>query len=473
MIMGLWQTVSRPLLLSGKEEHSMDTIAAIATPRGVGGVSMIRISGDRAACIADAVFKTKVPPSKAQPNLLQYGSVMDGDKVLDHGMCVLMHAPHSFTGEDVAELHVHGGMHLTDRVLQCVLDAGARMALPGEFTRRAFMNGKIDLPRAEAIGDLIHGLADATLSTAINQLEGRLSSAINRLRDQIIDITAQLSVAADYPEEDIPYLSGDTFRHALMDISNSLGELIASARGGQMMRDGVRCAIVGRPNTGKSSLLNAITGTYRAIVTPMAGTTRDIVEATVSLGGMAVTLGDTAGMREGEAEAEKLGIALAKEYAEKADFCLVVLDSSRIEAEDREILSLVQEKPHIVVLNKKDIAVYEGQIEGECVAISTVTGDGLSALEEAIVRLIDRVFLKGGALRQADAVCITNTRQRDGAVKAKEAIDFALQTLADGFPPDLTAVDLENAAKCLGEITGLCVSEEVISRIFAKFCLGK
>lgn len=450
-----------------------DTIAAIATPRGTGGIAVIRISGNEAAQIADALFFGKTPPSKATPYLLQYGSIKKGNTVLDKAMCVFMRAPHSFTGEDVIEFHLHGGMLLTETVLQAVLDAGARMALPGEFTRRAFLNGKMDLVRAEAVGDLIHSEADLAMTAAVNQLEGHLSKKINAIRDSVIDLTAKLSVAADYPEEDIEYLSGDEFQSELSAISDALGALIRTAHGGQLIHDGVRCAIVGRPNTGKSSLLNAMTGSYRAIVTPMAGTTRDIVEAVVSIGGIAVTLGDTAGLREGEGEAEKVGIALAKEYLETADFCLVVMDSGNVSASDAEILRLAAEKPHIVVLNKTDIATYSGTFEEPTVSISAASGAGLDTLEDAIVALLETTFFDGTKLRTSDVAQITNTRQRDAAVKAKNAVDFALKTLKDGFPPDLTAVDLENAVGFLGEMIGLSVSEEVISRIFEKFCLGK
>lgn len=449
-----------------------DTIAAVATPRGTGGVAVIRISGPEALAVADRVFAAKTKPSAAQPRLLQYGKICAGGAVLDMGMCVSMPAPHSFTGEDVCELHIHGGAHLTERVLQAVLDAGARLALPGEFTRRAFINGKLDLTRAEAVGDLIHAEADMAATAAVNQLEGRLSGKICAVRDKIIDLTARLSVAADYPEEDIDYLSLDGFAAELREVIAELDGLIASAKGGQMLREGVRCAIVGRPNTGKSSLLNAIVGSYRAIVTAAAGTTRDIVEEVVSMGGVAVKFGDTAGLREGEGEAEKMGIEMARNYVKNADFCLVVLDSSRVEAEDREILDFVQDKPHLVVLNKNDIAHFSGDFAAPCVHLSAASGEGLEELEAAILALLDSM-LEGDSLRRADAVRLTNTRQRDAAVKARESAGLALSTIENGFPPDLTAVDLENAAAALGEIVGLSVSDEVISRIFEKFCLGK
>ncbi len=449
-----------------------DTIAAIATPRGTGGVAVIRISGPDALTVADRVFTGKTKPSQSTPYLLQYGKMHAGETILDMGMCVSMFAPHSFTGENVAELHVHGGAHLTESVLDAVLDAGARLAMPGEFTRRAFINGKMDLARAEAVGDLIHAEADMAAKAAVNQLEGRLSKKINAIRDSVIDLTARLSVAADYPEEDIDYLSLSQFSAELKEIRTALDALIASARGGRMLREGVRCAIVGRPNTGKSSLLNAIVGTYRAIVTAAAGTTRDIVEEVVSLGGIAVKFGDTAGIREGEGEAEKVGIQMARDYVREADFCLVVLDSARVEAEDAEILEFVEDKPHIVVLNKIDLAKYEGNFAAPTVQISTLSGEGLDKLEEAILTLLDSI-LEGDSLRRADAVRLTNTRQRDAAVKARESVSMALSTIEDGFPPDLVAVDLENAAAHLGEIVGLSVSDEVISRIFEKFCLGK
>ncbi|MBE7024547.1 MAG: tRNA uridine-5-carboxymethylaminomethyl(34) synthesis GTPase MnmE [Ruminococcaceae bacterium] len=449
-----------------------DTITAVATPRGTGGVAVIRISGPDAFPVADKVFFAKHKPSAAQPRLMQYGKVQNGDTVLDMGMCVTMPAPHSFTGEDVCELHIHGGAHLTESVLQAVLDAGARLALPGEFTKRAFINGKLDLARAEAVGDLIHATADKAAIVAVNQLEGRLSKKISAIRDSIIDLTAQLSVAADYPEEDIDYLTLSAFTDKLTEISEALDKLVASARGGQLLREGVRCAIVGRPNTGKSSLLNAIVGSYRAIVTDIAGTTRDIVEEVVSMGGIAVKFGDTAGLREGEGEAEKMGIQMARTYVKESDFCLVVLDSRFVEAADREILDFVKDKPHIIVLNKKDLAQYAGEFSAPSIHISAATGEGLEELENAVLSLLDS-FVGDDSLRHADAVRLTNTRQRDAAVKARNAVQEAMNTIENGFPADLVAVDLENAAAYLGEIVGLSVSDEVISRIFEKFCLGK
>ena len=449
-----------------------DTIAAIATPRGMGGVAVIRISGPEALMVADRVFCGKTPPSEAQPYLLQYGKISAGETVLDMGMCVSMPAPHSFTGENVAELQIHGGVQVTDAVLDAVLDAGARLALPGEFTRRAFLNGKMDLARAEAVGDLIHAAGDMAARTAVNQLAGKLSHKINAIRDKVIDLTARLSVAADYPEEDIEYLSIDSFSDELGEILSELDVLIASSRGGQMIREGVRCAIVGRPNTGKSSLLNAITGSYRAIVTATAGTTRDIVEEVVSIGGIAVKFGDTAGLREGEGEAEKMGIAMARQYVKEADFCLFVVDGTRIEEADREILEYIREMPYIVVANKADLGACKETFSAPCVAISAKTGEGIKALEAEILTMLDTIS-EGQSLRRADVVRLTNTRQRDAAVKAREALSLAKKTVSDGFPPDLTAVDLEQAAAHLGEIVGLSVSEEVISRIFEKFCLGK
>lgn len=449
-----------------------DTIAAIATPKGTGGVAVIRISGPDALLVADKVFKGKKKPSEAPAYFMQYGQIHHAGTPLDMGMCVSMYHPHSFTGEDVAELHTHGGVRVTESVLDAVLDAGARLALPGEFTRRAFINGKMDLAEAEAVGDLIHAEGDMAAKAAVNQLKGRLSEKINKIRDGIIDLTARLSVAADYPEEDIDYITLSRFTEELSEIRDALTRLVASARGGRMLREGVRCAIVGRPNTGKSSLLNTIVGAYRAIVTSAAGTTRDIVEEVVSMGGIAVKFGDTAGIREGEGEAEKVGIEMARNYVEDADFCLVVLDSSRVGTEDEEILKLTENKPRIVVLNKTDLARYDGTFSSPTVSVSTKTGEGIEKLEEAILNLLDSI-LEGDSLRRADAVRLTNTRQRDAAQKAKESVSMALSTIENGFPPDLVAVDLESAAAQLGEIVGLSVSDEVISRIFEKFCLGK
>lgn len=443
------------------------TIAAIATPAGMGGVAIIRISGVDAVQIASRVFRCKKPLDELQPYFMQYGSIIENEKVIDKGLLVIMRAPHSFTGEDVAELHCHGGIHVTQRILDATLAAGASLAMPGEFTRRAFINGKIDLIRAEAIGDIIHARTDASLYQAVNHLSGGLSCEINSIRDALTDAAAQLAVAADYPEEDIDFEKGEQIKGRLAGAHQSLCDLIKTAESGRMLREGILCVMSGRPNTGKSSLLNALLGENRAIVTEQEGTTRDVIEESITYNGVCIRIADTAGIRHGENKAECIGIELSQEYARKADVSIVVIDSAKFTDEDEKILEITKDKNRIIVFNKTDLA-NANPIDGEkCVFLSAKTGDGIEELKKAIIAAA------GNDLTEADKVRIVNTRQKEAAMRGAECIENAIATINDGFPADLSLSDIENAIDALGEMSGLTVSDEITDRIFAKFCLGK
>lgn len=444
-------------------------IAAIATPAGSGGVAVIRISGTGAAELADRVYRGKNKVSEFESHLMHYGCVCGaGGALVDKVLCVYMKAPHSYTGEDTVEIHCHGGFFVSNKVLETVLEAGAAMALPGEFTKRAFLNGRLNLSQAEAVSDLISAKTDEGLYEAVNRLEGALSEEINAVRDMLLDITAQLLVTADYPEEDIDDAGRDGFSAQLASAGDALDRLLATANAGKNLQEGVSCAIVGRPNTGKSSLLNALSGVEKAIVTERAGTTRDVVEACVSFGGVLVNLRDTAGIREADDEIEKIGIAKTKEHIRGSDLCIIVLDGTSICKEDEEIIALAASKKHIIAINKNDLPGNMIERGAPVISISAKTGDGLNDLKKEIAKIVS-----DGQDFAVQKAMITSLRQKEAVMRARESISEAIKTIADGFPADLAATELENAVFSLGEVTGQTVSDEVVEKIFSKFCLGK
>ena len=445
------------------------TVAAVSTAHGVGGVAVIRVSGADAAPICDKIFFGKTPLPAAQPYLMQYGSIKNlSGELIDRVLCVYMKAPNSYTGEDTVEIHCHGGLIVTEKVLGAVIEAGAYLAAPGEFTKRAFLNGKIDLAEAEAVGDIISAETDLSLTEAVNRLGGTLSNEINRIRDEILDITAQILVTADYPEEDIDTETAAGFAKMIKKALEYTERLLETSKRGKFIKDGVKCALVGRPNTGKSSLLNALSGEEKAIVTDIEGTTRDIVEQRIAEDGIVITLYDTAGIRESGGEIEKIGIKKSLDFIKEADICIAVMENGNINSEDMEILSLVKDKKHIIVLNKNDINDEDGGIEGETLSISAKTGAGLDILRKKIVELVT-----DGAKSSAERAMITNMRQKEALLRAAESLKGALEVIEGGFPIDIAASDLENAASSLGEITGETVNDEIIDKIFSKFCLGK
>ncbi len=446
-----------------------DVIAGISTAMQKGGIAVIRLSGDDAFKIADKVFKGKIKTEDSESHRILYGFVYDGDEVIDECLCSVMRAPRSYTTENVVELSVHGGLISAKRTLEAVIKAGARSAKAGEFTMRAFLNGRIDLSKAEAVADIIDSKTDLARSTAVNQLSGKLSQGINEIREKIIEIMGYISVSTDFPDEDADSLSGIDIKEELSLAKEKTENLIKNADKGIILREGAICAICGKPNAGKSSLLNELSGSEKAIVTEIEGTTRDIIEEYINIYDIPVRLADTAGIREIGDTVEKIGVTKAREYVKNADICLFLTDNGReFDENDAEILELVKDKPHITVVNKSELENKCTLPEGEAaIYISVKEKRGIEELKKRIYEL-----LMGSDFTE-DAVMITNERHKEAAIMADKAIGEALTLLKSGLTEDLAYINLEKAVTHLGEITGMTVSDEVIGEVFSKFCIGK
>ncbi len=462
-----------------------DTIAAIATPLGSGGIAIIRISGENSQEISQQIIKTKSGRTlkELESHKLTLSDIHkpdDSDSVIDEALISIMRAPNSFTGETVVEINCHGGYFAAASILNMLLDCGARMAEPGEFTRRAFMNGKTDMLGAEATMDLIDAKSGLGLSNAAKSLNGTLSHKINALRDSIMEITANISAFADYPDEIEP-LTEQEISEKLTSVKTELDSLIDGFETGKILRDGITTVIVGKPNVGKSSLLNALSRTERAIVTDIPGTTRDTIEEYINLKGASLRLLDTAGIRsEAADEAEQIGIERTMQNIELADLCLFVIDSN-IPTDDRDekIAEKLKGKNTIVILNKSDkttkvtrsnIIEKFGFCEDDIIETSTPINSeptGIDLLEKTIA---DKFAL--GTL-SSDNVFISNTRQRDSLIKSKKSVCLALESAKNGMPFDILYVDLEDALSALGEVIGTTVQEEIIDMVFSRFCVGK
>lgn len=461
-----------------------DTIAAIATPVGSGGIAILRISGKDAQTILAKVgtAKNKKPVSLWESHKLTLCHIHPenrADQPLDQALAVIMRAPHSYTGEDVAEIHCHGGFFAANQILKHLLDAGARLAEPGEFTRRAFLNGKTSLNEAEAVMDLIDASSDLGLTNAARSLNGALSAQLTALREGVMALTAHISATADYPEEVEPPTREETAAQ-LREIRANIQTLLDTFETGRMLQDGVLTVIVGRPNVGKSSLLNTLLRTERAIVTDIPGTTRDVIEESIAVGGMRLRLMDTAGMRSDADTVEQIGIDRAKEHMQKADLCLFVIDSSRpLEEEDYAIANALSGKRVLALLNKTDKppciteedAAKALQLPASCILKTAVPKDGAAQgipdLEDAIRRLLLSQRVNAGQ------VCLSNARQRDALTKAMDALVHAIGANEGAMPFDLLYVDLEDVLSALGEVTGQTVREEIIDEVFGRFCVGK
>lgn len=460
-----------------------DTITAIATPVGVGGIAIIRISGDDAEQIAGKVTFLKSGKEIAQLEshklvLAEVRRASDG-AVLDEVLVAVMRAPHSYTGETVVEINCHGGYFVAKAVLEELFKAGARQAEAGEFTRRAFMNGKTDLLKAEATIDLIHSNSELGHSNAARTLSGRLTEKVEEIRDMAVAFAANLSAVADYPDEIDP-LSDTELSAAVDEISLRIDEMLGGYEKGKIMRDGILTVIVGRPNVGKSSILNALSRSERAIVTDIPGTTRDTVEEYVNVQGIALRLIDTAGIRESENVVEKIGIEKAKENIVKAELCLFVLDASEsVSDDDLQIFNHTKEKNVIVLLNKTDKStkVNKEQISqllgcsAEDVILTATPKSGETTGIDDLENAITRKFMAGSINK--DDVYISNERQKDSLIKAKAAAQRMKTGINDGMPQDMLYVDLEELIEALGEVTGTTVQDEIIEQVFSRFCVGK
>ena len=454
-----------------------DTIAAITTPLGESGIGAVRISGPDAYAVGDKIFKSKsaVPLKERRDRSIQYGTIVDENGTcIDEVLALIMKGPHSYTAEDVLEIQCHGGREALESILQLILRSGARMANPGEFTERAFVNGRIDLAQAEAVMDVIQAKRRAGLTSAVSQLEGRLSKVINKTRKDLTELVTRLEVMIDYPEEDLEDIAVPDVSGALQEMQEKLQHMLEESQNGRMIRDGVMAAIAGTPNAGKSSLLNRLLQEERAIVTDVPGTTRDVLEEWITLRGVPVCLVDTAGIRETDDTVEKIGVSRARRYLDRADIILAVIDGSRpLTDEDKDILQSAADKNVIIVLNKtdlpsvmtsQDLSTYGFPI---C-PISASTGDGLEELKD---RLLQEV-LKGG-FTDGPSALLTNTRHIELVRQSAEALERARQSLQDGMPLDCAVIDIRQAWDTLGSITGDTVHDDIVEEIFSRFCLGK
>ena len=446
-----------------------DTIAAQATASGEGGVAIVRVSGEGCEHILGRVFRAK-NGKPLENRRLTFGYVIDGETIIDEAMAVMMRAPFSYTREDVAEIHCHGSDALVRRILLLLLRAGARMAKPGEFTCRAFLNGRIDLTQAEAVMRMIRAGSDRAMGAAIRQMEGGVSAFVRAARGEITGLLAELAAAIDFPDE---VEETQTAQQVLNRCGEIRNKLLASCdpRAGRIEDEGLRVVLGGRPNAGKSSLLNALIGGERAIVTDIPGTTRDTLSESIQIDGLRVILTDTAGLRETGDAVERIGVARAKKALDEADVRVLVLDGScPIEKEDMD--ALLGLAPHIVVLSKGDLAAVISPAEAETAfpgaAVMTVCapkGEGLDALKRAMASFAPADGAESSMLSQA--------RHIEAAHRACGALSDAMRAIGDGMPLDICAVDLSAALDCLGEITGETMSEQVIDQVFARFCVGK
>ncbi|HJA73561.1 MAG TPA: tRNA uridine-5-carboxymethylaminomethyl(34) synthesis GTPase MnmE [Candidatus Limosilactobacillus faecipullorum] len=456
-----------------------DTIAAISTPVGEGGISIIRISGSDALQVANQLVKGR-DLTKVASHTINYGHIIDPEtqEEVDEVMVSVMLAPKTYTKEDVVEINCHGGLLATNRTLQLVLSHGARLAEPGEFTKRAFLNGRLDLSQAEAVMDLIRAKTDQSMQVALNQLDGDLSRLIKKLRQDILDVLAQVEVNIDYPEYDaVEEMTSQMLKEKATEVRQHLIALLQSAKQGKVLRDGLATAIIGRPNVGKSSLLNTLLHEDKAIVTSVAGTTRDVIEEYVNVNGVPLRLIDTAGIRKTDDQVEKIGVERSRQALDAADLVLLLIDASReLTGEDQQLLAATEKKPRIVILNKTDLPakVDASQLKamlGDTPLIKTSITDhtGVDQLGETIAHLF---FNQGIESHQGD-VMVTNARHIGLLHQAKEALDDVLRGLADGMPVDLVQIDMTRCWDLLGEITGDSYQDELLDQLFSQFCLGK
>lgn len=453
-----------------------DTIAAIATPIGEGGISIIRVSGENALEIVNKIFRG-ANLNKVASHTIHYGHIIDyaNKDVVDEVLVTVMLAPKTFTRENTVEVSCHGGLLVTQKILQLILDNGARMATPGEFTKRAFINGRIDLTQAESIMDIIEAKTDRARQVAMKQLEGGLLFEIRKLRQELLNTMAHEEVNIDYPEYDMDDVTSKEMYDKAQQVIKEIDKLLATAQEGKVVRSGLATAIVGRPNVGKSSLLNYLSKEEKAIVTNIAGTTRDTLEEYVSLKGILLKLIDTAGIRQTDDIVEKIGVERSKRAITESDLVLLLINSSEeLTEEDQKLLELTQDKKSIVILNKADQVAkitkkdIQKITDSPIVTISVLKKQNMIGLEEAIKSL----FLQGITDSKSE-VMVTNQRQNDLLRKAKQSLIEAIEAINDNMPLDLVQIDLKEAWDSLGEITGDTAPDELITQLFSKFCLGK
>ncbi|MGM9972482.1 MAG: tRNA uridine-5-carboxymethylaminomethyl(34) synthesis GTPase MnmE [Clostridiaceae bacterium] len=455
-----------------------DTIAAIATALGEGGISIIRVSGDKALDIVSSIFRGKNHRSikDIKSYTMRYGHIIerDTDSIIDEVIISFMKGPKSYTAEDTIEINCHGGVISSNRILEEVIKAGARHAEPGEFTKRAFLNGRIDLTQAEAVIDIIRSKTDLSMKSAMLQSEGRLSREISRLSEVLLNVLALIEFVVDFteddeePDEHTPVLVKNKLEEVIKEIDN----LLKTSNEGKILREGLNIVIIGKPNVGKSSLLNALLMENRAIVTDIPGTTRDVIEEYLSLDGIPIKITDTAGIRDTKDVVEKIGVERSKEKINQADLIVLMLDLSRaLEEEDKEIIEFIKDKKYLLLLNKTDL---ERRLEipsevslANSIEISAVAGTGLEELKQKIKDM----FFNGEI--NTEGVMITNVRHKEALYRALEGCNTALEQVKQGAYLDLVSIYVTSALKALGEITGAEIQEDLVNKIFSSFCVGK
>lgn len=464
-----------------------DTIAAIATAMSDSGIGIVRISGDEAIEIADKIFRSVNPDKKlinVKSHTVHYGFIYDGDTFLDEVMVIIMKGPRSYTTENTVEINCHGGVLMVNRILETVLKYGARLAEPGEFTKRAFLNGRIDLSKAEAVIDIIHSKNEFALQAGTAQLKGSVSNAVKNMREKVLFEIAFIESALDDPE----HISLDGFKERIFEtvegLINEISKLIDSADNGKMLKEGINTVILGKPNAGKSSLMNLLVGEEKAIVTNIAGTTRDILEENIKLHGIGLNIIDTAGIRETEDIVEKIGVEKALKCAEKADLVIYVVDSSvSLDESDFAIMDFMKKKKSIVLLNKTDLETFVTEEElmsklteyvGEnaenlpIIKTSTKENIGIDIFEDQI-----KEMFFNGQISFNDEVYITNMRHKEALMDARKSLKLVKQSIEDDMPEDFLSIDLMSAYASLGTIIGEEVGEDLVNEIFSKFCMGK
>ena len=451
-----------------------DTIAAISTPLGEGAIGIVRLSGTDSFAIAQRIFKGKDLASVAS-HTLNYGHIVDPDKneILDEVMVGAMRSPKTFTREDIIEINTHGGIAVTNEILQLVIREGARLAEPGEFTKRAFLNGRVDLTQAEAVMDIIRAKTDKAMNIAVKQLDGSLSDLINNTRQEILNTLAQVEVNIDYPEyDDVEEATTEIIREKTSEFEALLTNLLKTARRGKILREGISTAIIGRPNVGKSSLLNNLLREEKAIVTDIEGTTRDVIEEYVNINGVPLKLVDTAGIRETEDIVEQIGVERSKKALKEADLVLLVLNASEpLTDQDRQPLEISQDSNRIILLNKVDLPekIEIDQLPEDHIKISVLKNQNIDQIEDRI----NALFFENAGLVEQDATYLSNARHISLIEKAIESLQAVNEGLALGMPVDLLQVDLTRTWEILGEITGDAAPDELITQLFSQFCLGK
>lgn len=454
-----------------------DTIAAISTAIGEAGIAIVRMSGDDSVNIIDEIFKSASGKkmAEAENRKFLYGHIVDGDKLIDEVLVVKMKGPHSYTAEDIVEIHCHGGVVSVKRILNLILSKGARLAEKGEFTKRGFLNGRIDLTQAEAVIDMIKAKTDLSFDMGLNQLSGALSEVLNKLKDELVSMQALIVANIDFPDEDIE----DAAYHDLMDRSNKIldkmDNLLENSKNSRLLRDGINTVILGKPNVGKSSLLNGLLKYDRAIVTDIAGTTRDIIEDYINLDGVLLKITDTAGIRDTDDEVEKIGVNIAIEKLKEADLVIAIFDISReFDKDDEEILNLIKDKKHITILNKDDLEqkISDEEIKkyfkDDYLRLSVMENESVKKIENLIIDL----FFDGELQISSDSV-LSNLRHINALKEAKKALLEVNESLKQKVFLDLIEVDLENVIGHISEITGTITTEDILDRVFSDFCIGK